>query len=79
MAEQGFRVEVDLRDEKMNYKIREAQTKKIPYTIVVGDKEKNEELITYRPYGTNESKTLQIEEFIAKLTNEVKTFGKSKE
>jgi threonyl-tRNA synthetase len=79
LAEQDFRVEVDMRDEKMNYKIREAQTKKIPYTIVVGDKEKDEQLITYRPYGKNESKTLSIAEFVAKLTEEVKTFGKSKE
>lgn len=79
LAEQDFRVEVDMRDEKMNYKIREAQTKKIPYTIVVGDKEKHEQLITYRPYGKNESKTLSIAEFVAKLTEEVKTFGKSKE
>ena len=76
MAEQDFRVEVDMRDEKMNYKIREAQTKKIPYTIVVGDKEKDEQLITYRPYGKNESKTLSIAEFVAKLTEEVKNLRK---
>lgn len=79
LLENGFRVEVDLRDEKMNYKIREAQTKKIPYTIVIGDKEAEEGLITYRPYGSNASTTLTIDEFIAKLTKEVKSFGKSKE
>ena len=48
-----FRVESDLREEKLGYKIRESQTLKIPYALVLGDKEKEEGLVTYRKYGTN--------------------------
>ncbi len=70
----GFKVLVDDRSEKMNYKIREAQTKKTPYTIIVGDNEKDNHLITYRLHGKMESKTISVKEFIEKVNKEIKEF-----
>ncbi len=76
LKEAGIRVETDFRDEKMNYKIRESQTKKIPYTLVLGDKEAANNEITYRHHGTNNSVTMALDEFIDMVTKEVKNFGK---
>ena len=73
---EGFRVKLDDRNEKMNYKIREAQTKKTPYTIIIGDKEAAENLITYRKHGSSESVTLSLEEAIKMYKEEVASFGK---
>lgn len=61
----GFRVDVDLRNEKLGYKIREAQTKKIPLQLVIGDKEKEQQGVTYRMYGKEEQIFLPMAEFIA--------------
>jgi threonyl-tRNA synthetase len=61
----GFRVDVDLRNEKLGYKIREAQTKKIPLQLVIGDKEKEQLGVTYRMYGKEEQVFLPMAEFIA--------------
>lgn len=60
----GFRVEVDLRNEKLGYKIREAQTKKIPLQLVIGDKEVEQQGVTYRLYGKEEQVFMPIAEFI---------------
>jgi threonyl-tRNA synthetase len=60
----GIRYEVDYRDEKLGYKIREAQTSKIPYQLVVGDKEVQSNTVTYREYGKQEQTTVTIDEFI---------------
>lgn len=76
LQEQGFRVELDDRNEKMNYKIRESQTKKTPYTLIIGDKERDERLLTYRVHGSNESVTLKLDELVDKFCKEVKSFGK---
>ena len=76
LQEQGFRVELDDRNEKMNYKIRESQTKKTPYTLIIGDKERDERLLTYRVHGSNESVTLKLDELVDKFKKEVKSFGK---
>ena len=76
LQEQGFRVELDDRNEKMNYKIRESQTKKTPYTLIIGDKERDERLLTYRVHGSNESFTLKLDELVDKFSKEVKSFGK---
>ena len=76
LQEQGFRVELDDRNEKMNYKIRESQTKKTPYTLIIGDKERDERLLTYRVHGSNESVTLKLDELVDKFSKEVKSFGK---
>jgi threonyl-tRNA synthetase len=68
----GFRVESDLREEKLGYKIREVQTLKIPYSLVLGDKEKDEGLVTYRKYGSQEQVTVSIEQFLELLMKETK-------
>ena len=60
-----IRFECDYRDEKLGYKIREAQIKKIPFQLVVGDKEVETNTLTYRRYGSQEQTTVSIEEFVA--------------
>ena len=67
----GFRVEMDLRNEKLGYKIREAQTSKVPYQIVIGDQEVADGTVNVRPYGSQKSETLSFEDFVARLTKEV--------
>ena len=62
--ENSIRFENDYREEKLGYKIREAQTAKIPYTLVLGDKEVEGNLVTYRKHGSQEQITVTIEEFI---------------
>lgn len=62
--EHDIRFENDYRDEKMGYKIREAQTKKIPYTLVIGDKEVEGNLVTYRRHGSQEQVTVSAMEFV---------------
>ena len=56
----------------MNYKIRESVTRKIPYTIILGDKEKDDNLISYRMYGSNETNTLSKLEFIDMIKELIK-------
>ncbi len=72
LEDKRIRVEMDDRDEKLGYKIREAQTKKIPYQLVVGDKEVSENEVTYRRYGEQEQTTVKVEEFIELITKEIK-------
>lgn len=64
LIKNNIRVEVDSRDEKLGYRMRESQVRKIPYTVVIGDKERDNELISYRKYGSEETNTLSFEEFI---------------
>ena len=59
-----FRCELNCKDEKLSYRMREAQTSKIPLTLILGDKEKEENLISYRLFGSRETNTLSIDEFI---------------
>ena len=59
-----IRVRSDYREEKLGYKIREAQMQKIPYQLVIGDKEVAEGLVTYREYGKQEQITVSVQEFI---------------
>lgn len=72
----NYRIKLDSRDEKMNYKIRESHTNKIPYAIILGDREKEQKLVTFRAHGTNISVTLSIDEFITKIDKEIASFGK---
>lgn len=65
LAEAGFRVETDERNEKIGYKIREAQTQKIPYMLVVGDKEAESGAVNVRRYGEQQSATKPLDDFIA--------------
>jgi len=69
--EDGIRVELDSRDEKLGYKMRESVVKKIPYTLVIGQKEVDEEMISYRKYGSEETITVSYEEFLNLLNREI--------
>lgn len=75
LDDENIRCELDDRDEKLGYKMRESQTRKIPYTLVLGDKEKEDNMITYRKFGTNESTTLNIDDFVKLLKEEIKNKG----
>jgi threonyl-tRNA synthetase len=72
LKREGFRVELDGRNEKIGYKIREAQMQKIPYMLVVGDKEVSENAVNVRKYGEQQSETIAFADFIAALKAEVK-------
>ena len=63
LKEEGVRVEVDDSNEKLGYKIRNAQVEKVPYSIVIGDKEKESCSVTYRVYGQKDQITISLEEF----------------
>ena len=67
LRDKGFRVELDARDEKIGYKIRESQTKKIPLTLIIGDQEKNDNTVSYRKFGSQTTITKKIFEFISEL------------
>ena len=70
MKTKGLRVESDLRNEKMGYKIREAQTLKIPYQIVIGDSEIEENQLSVRKYGEKKTVSVNRNEFLASLVEE---------
>jgi len=70
--EKGIRVEVDLRNEKVGYKIREAQLEKVPYMLVIGDKEVDSRSVAVRSRKDGDQGTLSIDEFIDKVLDEVK-------
>lgn len=74
LVNNGIRVEIDSRDEKLGYRMRESQTKKIPYTLVIGDKEKESNLVNYRLHGSSETISVTILEFIDILKNDVKNY-----
>ena len=71
-----IRVELDDRDEKLNYKMRESVVKKIPYTLIIGDKERDSKTISYRLRGSNETFNLKQDEFIELLHNEILNRGR---
>ncbi len=68
----GLRVSLDDRNEKLGYRLREAQMKKIPYQLVVGDGELEANTVNVRKYGQKDSETLTVEELVILLTSEVK-------
>ena len=67
LRENNFRVELDSRDEKLGYRMRESQTRKIPYTLILGDKERDNKEISYRKFGSQETTTLSQDEFISMM------------
>lgn len=69
----GYRVEIDLRNEKLSYKMRESVVRKIPVTIILGQKEMDEELISYREFGSLETTTITLEKFISYLEKRIET------
>lgn len=70
----GIRVEVDARDEKLSYRMRESQTKKIPYTLVIGDKEKEASLVNYRLHGSRDTTSIGVDEFISLVYDNIKNY-----
>ncbi|MGJ5711024.1 threonine--tRNA ligase [Staphylococcus equorum] len=70
LKSKGIRVSVDKSEEKMGYKIRNAQIKKVPYTIVIGDDEVSNNTLSVRKYGENEGQIYNVNEFIAIVMNE---------
>ena len=74
LKEKELRVELDSRDEKMGYKIRESQMKKIPYTLVLGNNERDNNTVTYRKYGEETTTTVSIEDFISMLEKQIKEY-----
>lgn len=72
----GMRIDLDLRNEKMGYKIRESQTQKIPYQLVVGDSEVENYTVTVRRYGSKETLTITIDEFVEKVQKEIANYSR---
>ncbi len=70
LIDNNIRVELDSREEKLGYKMRESWSKKIPYTLVIGDKERDQNKISYRKHGSEETITLNIDDFLSLLKEE---------
>lgn len=73
LKDASVRVELDDRDEKLSYKMRESQTKKIPITLILGDKERDENLVSYRRHGSNKTYSVTKDTFKELLLNEIKS------
>ncbi len=73
-----IRFEDDFREEKLGYKMREAQTQKIPYILVIGDKEVESKSLTFRMHGKQEQVNVSIDEFVKMIKEEVKSLGLNK-
>lgn len=72
LAQAGVRVEEDARDEKLGYKIREAQMQKVPYILVIGDKEMENGAVNVRKYGEEKSEVVALDVFVASIEEEIK-------
>ena len=71
LKEEGIRVELDDRNEKLGYKMRESTIRKIPFTLILGNNERDERKISYRRYKSEETTTVTIEEMIDLLKEEI--------
>lgn len=67
----GLRIEMDDREEKLGYKIREAQMQKIPYMLVIGDKEMESGFVNVRKYGEQNSESISFDEFLSRIQQEI--------
>ena len=76
LRKEGMRVELDDRQEKIGYKIREAQLNKIPYMLILGDKEVENKQVGVRARGQGDIGAMDEEKFIEKIKEEIKNFGK---
>ena len=72
LEEKNIRVKLDDRDEKLSYKMRESQSQKILYTVIIGDKEKDNNTVSYRLFGHKETETLSLKEFEKGLLKQIK-------
>ena len=77
LEENDIRVNLDDRNEKLSYKMRESQTKKIPLTLIIGDNEVNEKTVSYRVFGSKDTTTLSIDEFVQKINDAIKNKSKN--
>ncbi len=75
LRSRGFRVEADLRNEKITYKIREHSVRKLPYILVVGDKEKAAEVVAVRARGNQDLGQMSLEEVVERWQREISTFA----
>ncbi len=73
LKDASVRVELDDRDEKLSYKMRESQTKKIPITLILGDKERDDNLVSYRRHGSNKTYSVPKDTFKDLLLNEIRS------
>ena len=71
LSSNGIRCEIDSRDEKLSYRMREAQTKKVPITLILGDKERDNNSISYRRFGKTDTLTFNKDEFLSLIKNEI--------
>ena len=72
----NIRVEIDNRNEKLGYRLREAQTRKIPYTIIIGDNEIKDKTISYRLFGEKDTTTLSEKKFIELINKDIENKGR---
>ncbi len=72
LIDNDIRVELDDREEKLGYRMREAVMKKTPYQLILGQREVDDKTISYRKYGSEETITVSLDEFINKLKNDIK-------
>ena len=72
LLDKNIRVKLDDRDEKLSYKVRESQASKIPYSLIIGDKEKENETVSYRLFGHKETENLSLKDFEKKIVNQIK-------
>ena len=70
--EHGFRVEMDDSNEKLGYRMRSGQMRKIPFALVIGDHERDDKTVTYRRFGAQEQVTVSIDEFLKLIDSEIK-------
>ena len=71
LQEAGLKVEMDAREEKLGYRIREGQMEKVPYLLVLGNNERDEKTVTYRQHGQQKQITVPFDEFVAMLKKEI--------
>jgi len=76
LENEGIRVKLDDRDEKLSYKMRESVVSKIPYALILGDKEKDSRTISFRRYGSNDTDSLDIDKFKEMIYNEIINKGR---
>lgn len=72
LRKEGIRVEVDSREEKVGYKMRNSQMRKIPYTVILGDKERDDSQISFRKHSSDETIFVSINEFMEILSDGIK-------
>ena len=78
LEDNDIRVTLDNRDEKLNYKMRESVISKVPYTLILGDKERDNNMISYRLRSSNETISVSKAEFIKLIKNDIESKGNSK-